>query len=146
MKINWKRIIAREGLILLGCLVLTGGLLFVSTRIPQEDPTYIYRCSTGGHIYEVEMNGYFWPVSDSDSYNMFETVKKLYPNDFSGGIYLKVKDAYPLDFKVENVKTKYTFSERIRNVFNFLGVFILFLYPIYLIIRFVFWAIRTLRQ
>jgi hypothetical protein len=146
MNISWKKNIAREGLILLGCLAFVGALGIISTIIPQEEPAYIYTCSTGGHIYEIEMDKYFWPVNGKDLYIMFEAVKKLYPTDFSGGVYLKVPDSYPLDFNVQGVKTKLSKLENMRNFVSSLGMFSLFLYPIYLIIHFILWAIRTLRK
>ena len=48
-----KKIVAREGLIILACAVCAGIFLFLQNLIPYSNPKYEYGVETGGHKYVI---------------------------------------------------------------------------------------------
>lgn len=148
MKINWKKIIAREGLIMLSCFALTGLLIYVATFIPETKLPYKYLITTSGHKYVIHTDGYmqindrnFTPPFSQDEIEIFSNVEKLHPEDFKGGIYSKVPDAMPLDLKF-----KFQGKDDVKSLFWNIIFASIFIYPIYLLVRFILWAVYTLKQ
>ena len=140
-----KRIIAREGFVILGVLVVSGILLWIHDLIPYDDSKswYVYFCSAGAKKYAVELKDEAHSFSDEEGHKIFTELRKKYPKDF-----LPDKDgAYrlPRDFKIDYAKVKYSLSGQIRNTASKISLFLLFIaYPFYLIFRFISWAIRLL--
>lgn len=139
-----KRIIAREGLIILSIIGISIILFLISGLIPASS-TYIYTCYTGNREYKIELNWYQSTYTNDDKSKIFELLQKLNPKDFPLD-----KDGYvwmPSDFKVSYPDTKYNLLGHIKNAFYNFGIFILITsYPLYLLIRFIPWAIKTLKE
>lgn len=142
-KKKFKRVIAREGLVILGCLGLSAILFFSGGLMHYESPSYMYSFSTGGHIYELDFSKYDPEPSAADKITMFEAAKKFYPADFKqyGNV-----GFIPDDLKVTYLGARVTLRDHVRNLFNNLAILSLFfVYPLYLIGRFIIWAIKTLK-
>ena len=101
MNSKLKRIIAREGLVILGCLIFIGILFLITKIIPYEKPAYCYIVSTGGHKYKVDTTSYL-NINDSDlsapawfadELEIFRDIKKGHPDDFKDPVYSKASDA-----------------------------------------------------
>jgi hypothetical protein len=140
-----KRIIAREGFIILGVLVTSGMLLWMHNLIPYDDSdsSYVYFCSTAGKQYAVELKDERHLFSDKEGHKILTALHEKYPKDFSpdkGGQY-----RLPRDFKIDYAKVKFSLPGRIKNTASSWSLFLLFVaYPIYLLFRFIGWAIRLL--
>lgn len=146
MNSKLKRIVAREGLVILGCLTFSIVLSFLSIKITAEEPTYLYRCLTGGHVYEIEMNKYVWPTTDEERFNFYDAVRKLYPNDFKVELKNPKITFLPDDLEIKYIGAQYTLKGKLINLFTFISTLSYFFYLIYLLTRFIVWAIRTLKQ
>lgn len=146
---NIKKIIAREGLIILGCVACAIFFYTVSSFLPYSRPTYVYKCSTGGRIYQIEKEDYIYGFDLEEKRAMLKDIIRKYPADITEPTKTIVEEfkGIPADFEAELFKTKYTVIGHIKNLFETLAIWALFLaYPLYLIIRFTIWAIRTLRK
>jgi len=53
-----KRVIAREGLIIIGCIFMSLVFMFLSGIVKFQSPAYRYMCSFGNHKYELESNSF----------------------------------------------------------------------------------------
>ena len=142
---NIKKLIAREGLIIFGCITLAAFLFFLNILIPEPELPHHYLITTGGHEYKVHTQYYMdtnhsdlsAPAWSSDELEIFRSIKKDKPADFKDSNL----DVIPLDLKFE-----YQGKNDIKNIISTIGILSLFTYPIYLLIRFIIWAIRTLKQ
>ena len=131
-----KRIIAREGLIILGILLVSAvSFSFGSGFLGERPYQYIFQAETGNKIYEFKSKNWFLTNEEVVS----ELVKQ--------GIW---KDVDPY-FVPDDLNFKYLRSikrpllERIRRPALMFSIFFPLSYPLYLVARFVFWATRSLR-
>lgn len=129
----------------MGVLVVSGALLWINYLIPYDDrdSSYVYFCSTGGKRYSVELKDERHLFSEEGGHRMLAVLHNKYPSDFpadkSGGYRL------PRDFKIDYAKVKFSFPGRIKNTALSWSLFLLFVaYPVYLLFRFIGWAIRLL--
>ena len=142
-----KRVVAREGFVILGVLVLSGILLWVSQLIPYDDSqsSYIYFCSVGDKKYAAELKEDRYLFSNEEGYNILSALHEKYPKDF-----LPDQDGryrLPRNFKIDYVKVKFSLPGQIKDIASNAALFILFVaYPAYLIFRFIGWAIRLLAE
>ena len=140
-----KRIIAREGFVILGVLIVSGILLWVHDLIPYDDneSSYVYFCSTAGKQYAVELKDESHLFSDKEEQKIFTALHEKYPKDF-----LPDKDGryrLPRDFRIDYAKVKFSLPGRIKSTASNSALFLLFIaYPVHLIFRFIGWAIRLL--
>ena len=138
-----KLIIAREGLIMLGCAVCAGILLFLQSLIPYSSPVYEYNVETGGHKYVITSEEAIYSFNFKDKAELCKTLRDKYPKDL--GKYDGI-DFVPDDLKISPLKTIHNFAGHIRNLLGNLGLLAIFaMYPLYLVIRFVMWAVKTLK-
>jgi len=140
---NIKKIIAREGLIILSCTMLTLILFYFDTFIPNTKLPYQYSISTGGHKYKLLGDKLsLGDFSDSDKGEFFQSLVKRFPSDFNATDLSVIKfNGYPSDLKIE-----YQGKQDIKETFFNIALCSLFVYPIYLLFRFIVWAIKTLRS
>ena len=116
---NIKKLIAREGLIFIGIMLLGILFSFISAQIP-----YAERKPVGAPVFK-----------DNGPWNQYIVGTK----DEKGRPIEKIDGSWYLKDSNDNNLMK-------DNIAN-LGMFILFFcYPFYLLIRFILWAIRTLKQ
>lgn len=173
MKLQIKKIIAREGLVVLGIIGASCLLLFISSVYPPIPKSDIYGGFTQAERKSIgELMDFREKYPEYDDLNNLELAEKL-ANKYPGyqQIYKNIKsinernknqdrfdvstakppknDYYaeeiegkrpPRDLLVELAETK---RARIGDV----GFHLLFIgYPVYLIIRFILWAVRTLKH
>ncbi|NQT23544.1 MAG: hypothetical protein HQ579_08945 [Candidatus Omnitrophica bacterium] len=139
-----QRLIAREGLIILSCLVFAGFVFLIAEMIPYGEPRYIYRCATGGQQYDISTNGVVIISNAKNELALFKAVKRKYPEAFKGTRFIS---SAPTDFKFKYLRKGHTLRDRIKDYIQNLALIFLFLsYPFYLLIRFIIWAIRTVRE
>jgi hypothetical protein len=163
-----KRIIAREGLIIITLLFLAGIAFFVEMQlnkhknlyeanvqrieafIPDKDPT-VLRGSSQGIILRFPKN------TDKNVIN--QTIKRDFPN-LKEGDWVTHKNGWPSPppkgKEDITVSTTVSYDEKGKQVFNSIiykikwsyvwFFFLVFAYPLYLTIRFVIWAIGTLKK
>jgi hypothetical protein len=140
-----KRILAREALVILGVLVVSGILLWVHDLIPYNDSesSYMYFCSTGGKKYAVELKDDMHLFSEKEGQKIFSALSGKYPKDFPPDKYGRYR--LPRGFRIDYAKVKFSLPGRIKNAAFNLSLLLLFIaYPVYLIFRFIGWAIRLL--
>ncbi len=140
-----KHIIAREGFVILGLLVVSGILLWVHNVIPYNDSesSYIYFCSTGGKKYTVELKDDMHLFSAEEGHKIFSELGKKYPKYFPSDEYGRYR--LPSDFRIDYAKVKFSLRGWIKIAAFNLSLSLLFIaYPVYLIFRFIGWAIRLL--
>ncbi len=139
-----KKLIAREGLAILVFAFIAGACILLDNSIPSEDPTYRYKLLTGGHEYEVILSSYCSESSSEDAAFVYSAVQKLYPKDFNPEY--KKLGFIPADLKIVFLGHVWTPKQHLKHFFSTGVVVVLFVfYPLYLIWRFVSWALRTLR-
>lgn len=164
MKSNWKKIIAKEGLIFLSCIGIFLIVCFLIARIPNDSLKYAYEVYTNGHTYQIATDQllYFKIKGDifdklspstphslansDDELELFQAIKKQHPYDFQDPFYAKKPNEVPTDLKFKYLGENKTILNAISD--NSLSIILsfLFLYPIFLLFRFIFWAIRTLKS
>jgi len=143
MKLQTKKIIAREGLVIIACLICSAISFFIGSAIPYQSPTYRYSVLLGGHKHILTFlddnpSGF----SDEDKKDIIKSLKEKFPTKFSNE-----SNFNPDDLTIKYLGTKYSLKQHIKNAgFNFGIIFLIVAYPIYLFIRFILWAIRTLKQ
>ncbi|MCX5709664.1 MAG: hypothetical protein NT088_02910 [Candidatus Omnitrophica bacterium] len=140
---NIKKMVAREGLILLACAICAGLFLFLQSLIPYCSPKYEYDIKTSGHKYVVSTQEAIYSFEFKDKAELYKTLQDKYPKDLgkNDGV-----DFVPDDLKISPPKTIYNFAGHIRNLLGNLGLLSIFVvYPLYLIICFVMWAVKTLK-
>lgn len=117
---NIKKIIAREGLIILG-------IIFISV-LCLNSSTLFFRSENMGLT-----------STQLESLSQVDESKKLNaPSD---------KEFTLRDFVTPEMAQKEINRRNIVRKFNDVGIFLIFAsYPIYLLFRFIIWAIRTLRE
>ena len=138
-----KKIVAREGLIILACAVCAGLFLFLQNLIPYESQKYKNVVETSGHKYAIESEEAIYSMDFKDKAVLYKELQNKYPKDLgkSAGV-----DFVPDDLKIGYPKTIYTFVGHLRNLLGNLGLLFIFIaYPLYLIVRFVLWAMKTLK-
>jgi len=119
-KKNIKRIIAKEGLIILGiigvgCILITTPELYIKPKPIRETKNL-----EQGQIYTTEKNAKPWEIWQEE----------------------KVKPEHKI-FRLSEVEKACERQEKIR----FIGfIILLFGYPAYLLVRFIIWAIKTLKE
>lgn len=178
MKDNTKRIVAREGLVILGIIGVGFLMLFLSTFYPPMPKTKdIYRNLSQQE--KDSINGIMsfrkkYPeYDDLDNLLLAEKLSKKYPEylpiyEGMKSIHEKNKSGNKFDIStakpgdlldkeksfyldgVSVVPTSFVIKEiRIEacrnNIAKFGGFTVIFGYPIYLLILFIVWAVRTLR-
>lgn len=136
-----KRIIAREGLVILVCIGLSLGSFLIYNLIPGRSIPFRYFISTLGYKYEMTSEEYRYNFSDEAKVELMKNLAEEYPKDN-----LPPPGFVPEDLDIKCVGQDCKLIDHIKNAcFNFGFVFLLLAYPIYLIIRFIIWAIRTLK-
>ena len=138
-----KKVVAREGLIILVCVICAGIFLFLQSLIPYSSPEYAYNVETGGHKYVVSTQEAIYSFEFKDKAELYKVLQDKYPKDLgkNDGV-----DFVPDDLKISSPKTIYNFAGHIRNLLGNLGLLSIFVvYPLYLIILFVMWAVKTLK-
>lgn len=139
-----KKLIAREGLVILGVIALG----FIWKVIPYEKPSYLYYCSFDGSpnwkVYKIETNHYYSTWDNNDKLVLLKEISKKYPKDIEQeGDWITI----PENIKVERSEAKYTLKGRIKNGLSTFALFVFILsYPAYLVIRFIIWAVRAIKE
>lgn len=129
----------------MGVLIVSGVLLWVNNLVPYDDKdsSYVYFCSTAGKRYSVELKDERHLFSDQGGHRILTALHKKYPVDFPAD-----KDGQyrlPRDFKIDYAQVKFSLPGRIKNTALSWSLFLLFVaYPVYLLFRFIGWAIRLL--
>jgi hypothetical protein len=140
---NIKRIIAREGLVISGIL-LAGVLCFAGSKVIIKCfllPTYKVIFSNGGE-YSVQLTKIddLGTASVDDVREYATQVIKIRDNLPS---YLTVVDVKLVGGKEKEFIKLRLLMERLRSF----GLYLLiFAFPLYLFVRFILWAIRTLKK
>lgn len=128
---SFKKIIAREGLIVLSCIILTGAVLLIPDIIVLKDTKQpIDLLTQKEHTLKDEEKKIVYKViinKDEDFLKKFNTEAKIDEFIKKGGAVRRI------ELDISSFKG------------NFL-IFVILLYPFYLIIRFILWAVRTLKQ
>lgn len=149
-KIN--KIIAREGLIIIICVVCASLSLFLQNLISYDNPIYSYVAETGGHKYTITSKEFYHSFDFKDKAAIYKALRDEHPNDLGENEEVdspKPWEKYAIldDLKISYLKTQYTLKDHIKNLLNSLWILSIFaVYPLYLIIRFIIWAIKTLKQ
>ena len=139
-----KKVIAREGLIIIMCIVCASLFLFLQGIIPYDNPSYSYIVETGGHKYTVTSKESYHSFDSKDKAALYKVLRDEYPEDLGKNDRI---DFIPDDLKINYPKPQYTLRGDIRNLLGNLLILSIFVaYPLYLIIRFIIWAIKTLKQ
>lgn len=156
-----KKVIAREGLVMLGIVAAFFVMLGFAKLIHQPKTLTDFDIAGGGFVVS--------PQDESDAINLILDFRKKYPqyNDKNNLEITERMSSTSADWKKahevmqridkESIeKYQYNFAKskpgKINSkvlsgwVSNFANWFLLFSYPIYLLIRFIFWAIRTVKQ
>lgn len=146
---NVRKIIAREGLIILAILFLSGVLLVIANSLPHDETSYKYKVLTNNHHYEMETSAFISGINNHEDQNfIMRSITEKHPNDFSQDeIEAISKSSFvPDDFKIEYIGPQYSFRTKCKSFINMAGLFVLILlYPGYLIVSFISWSIKTLR-
>lgn len=138
-----ERIIAREGLILLGIIAIGTSFIYLANVIRNKQllPVYLLEFDNGKKYKAV--------LNPNEDYRIVATDKEL--NELAENI--KKRENLPLDLKLKSFKlisgkrTDFIWIEQRVENFRKLGVIILFLtYPLYLLICFFIWAVKVLRE
>lgn len=165
-----KKVIAREGLIIIAILFFSGVCFFVNSWVPYEDSTALYDVTVGEDIYRVEIEN---PSAVADvQLAAYDSLKRSKPDlilpelperrfipidelitgsrakasGFDPKTAVSVSEL-PNGVEVKFVKWKYSFKAIVHGKSLTIALMSLFLfYPIYLLIRFIIWAIKTLRK
>ncbi len=149
MQSKIKKIIAREGLVIIGIIFLAIGFFLIYQQVP---PTYIYKIEANGQSYQVKRNDY---LSESE---LLEVAKEMLrrvssnPNPHQGLMDAFDKMRHKLNLKEiapdklsEILTVTYIGQSPNKGYLLYTSFFLfLFAYPIYLMIRFILWAIKTL--
>ena len=152
MKSSIKRIVAREGLILISLLIIGGGSMVVQTKLADVGPVKFEqdKLDQVKEIRRILMNANDSFIPDAAfSYRMVASIAKdVYPeySDISDkDLAAKIQKKYHINVSYEeSTRNKRT---QLSEIFLGIGIFFLFLaYPVYLLMRFCVWAVRTLRQ
>ena len=144
MDTKLKKIIAREGLVILGVIALG----FIWRVIPYEKPSYLYSCSFDGSsnwkVYKIEMKHYYSTWDDNGKLVLLKEISKRYPKDIEQeGDWITI----PENIHVERSEAKSTLKGRIKNGLSTFALFVfIFSYPAYLVIRFIIWAVRAIKE
>jgi len=118
--------------------------LFLGRLIPYSSPTYRYNVETGGHKYIVSSTECTFSFNDEDKMEVYSALTAKDPelSERPKGV-----NWLPNDLKISSPKIKYTLTGRIRKLLVDLGMLSLFAsYPLYLLVRFIIWAIKTLKE
>jgi|GEM_PF-1741010 hypothetical protein len=152
-----KKIIAREGLIIIGIIVVSVVLFIIGNIIPYEDPDqdtkYQYQFSTSKSSYTLNFERMFPIDSIADKWEAFQFFRKDFPEDYADLGIINNASFIPKDFKVEylgiknkNISNKAKILNNIRDIVFGLAIFVgLLTYPLYWLIRFIIWAVKTLK-
>lgn len=147
-KKNIKRIIAREGLVIIICLFCAFISYWFGNNLTNTGSYgYRYLVNTGGHKYEIEYSEFYSIVdyNQKDKDKIFGAIAKLYPKDFKPddkGI-LWTPDDLQIEFLGVNYSLKYHIIGFLQSLWF---IFLFIAYPLYLLIRFIVWAVRTLKE
>jgi len=127
-----KKIIAKEGLILSGIVIFGLLLIFISFRFPALSGQEIARAGN----FEIKIEQLMGRIAQANN-------KPEAADEFNKYFQKWKSDNFNDILQYKHVR----FIQKVRKSINLFGkVFILFGYPVFLIIRFIFWAIRTLKQ
>lgn len=169
MTLKLKRIIAREGLIILTVLLVGGffltlGIVFGSKyrktsnkeiRIDfsernglEIENIYNFNINKvlvknrGIHLFPLQHDTYLF--ISNDIINLFDSLEQNKNNKFP----IKIKEKVIFDYKdLHFYESIFCFFADYSEKFGKFGVIILIMvYPLYLLVRFILWAIKTLRQ
>lgn len=144
MSTKTKKIIAREGLVIIGIIALSIFLNFISYRFPPlpKEAHGNYLVSTeGDHHYIVPAGN---ATDKRSNWIDVTTIGKKKMLTFEEYKELD-KKGYPPETIARTIDV--TFIIRMQDKIRTLGFIILFGgYPIYLLIRFIIWAVRTLKS
>ena len=121
MKIN-KRTVAREGLMIIAILLLLGTALFISAKVKQNNEKELAKI-------QIESNVEAYNEKKGQQY------KKEKSGDFDRAIYIA-------QAKILEKQDQWT---RSTSVLNNIIILLIAVCPVYLVIRFVVWSIKTLR-
>jgi hypothetical protein len=142
---NIKKLIAREGLIIIVILSLLGTFFFISSKINQRreniEDIKLYTIKTeDGKIFKI-------PAKD-------ETILESRVNEVDKGGFLDnvkqekgqeyINKTYHSEIKSVEERTKLSRITAVMD--NYIIILLIAAYPGYLVLRFVLWAIKTLRS
>lgn len=153
-----KRVIAREGLILLGIVLISSTCIFISAYFINKYPEPNYNVSDeeflsaeGLTLEEIALtlvNKKFRDdhpeFKDVGFLELFPIIKKRFPEYIYPENALEVRQNILKKFA--KIETKKKLNNIFRGINDFGYKFLLLAYPIYLLISFIFWAIRTLKH
>lgn len=141
MELKIKKIIAREGLVIISILILSGALIFASNwyddkKNDLEDYGNIWKGkdSKTGIVY----------VLPSTKENLEKRLEEAAANTTEANKEDWIQQKYGKEMETIRARIKYAqYSDYTKTSF-FFSLFAL--YPFYLLIRFVLWAVFTLRK
>lgn len=154
-----KRIIAREGLIIIAVLMLLGAMLVLEYRerdkrrsfektakigeIVEPSPNVTEKPTKNGGTFFTPTGIYVMVQKPMDLIRMDETLRRDFPK-------LRDPQFIEWDDQDRSVSIKHYYdSSGSRVAFTDYGtavVLVILLYPVYWLVRFVLWSIHTLRQ
>lgn len=140
MELKTKKIIARQGLIIISLLLLSVLLISMGFFIKVDLP-YRYELSLSGKAYKFNTKNYFDDWSFDDKIGVLRAIKIKNPEDFPNKNLDLLRDDHEIKYLGEKL------SYRIQNLCFSLAHIVLFgIYPLYWLTRFIIWAIKTLRK
>lgn len=153
-----KKIIAREGLVIIGVAVLILVCFHLQSMFPYTSTDiypakYLYKVSIGGKSWKYRNSLDDPDISVTTKWELFQTARRDNPKDFQHYGVINNAGFIPKDFLVEyggRIEKVLTEREKTNNKLNeFTGSLLIFVivcvYPLYLLIRFIIWAVRTLK-
>ena len=139
-----KRIVAREGLVILSVVISYFAVSLLMYTLPYERPEYLYTVSCLGKKYEISSN-YMYVFTNN--YAILRQILEEHPEDFNETMTFAIKDGgVPKDFGILPPELVYAPGDDIYRIFDIIRLLLIIAFPIYLILRFIIWAIRMLRE
>jgi hypothetical protein len=157
MNKNLKKIIAREGLVILGIIGISCLIFLISDKYPlyKFDPnisskiTYLDNEETRVKFEDGTMIEFETKPSPQDIQEAYSKAVGSKPSTLTSEQFDKLKKSGFTSEQIVSFELKRQTEKRlkIKKDLSSLGFLILFLgYPIYLLIRFIIWAIKVLRE
>ena len=141
-----KKIIAREGLVILSIAIAFFVVLFLMNNLPYPRPEYRYTVTCLGKEYQTVSSSRFFGMP-INNYNVLREILEEHPREFNETITFAIKDGgVPKDFEISLPEIVFAPDNKTYRIFEVLIAFLIFAYPIHLIYNFIVWAVRTLRE
>ena len=153
MKTNIKKIIAREGLIVVGVVLLSGLLYLADDLLQYEYTIFNYECAYKGEVQKLDAVSIFSKKYDMRAVLWKGFVKesslKLSEKELSladGTIFTEKFGSYPSGFIVKNLPIEYSEFGFLRRIVINAKIFLIYAYFIYVFVRYHIWVKRDMRN